>query len=363
MKGVYETDNEVVVVPYLGYDVESPWWRTYPNAWRLPGDLFYVYARMLNPKKPRQSYKWRDGLARLISNGTTNRVWLRHLSKILREEKDFDAVVFFNVPLNQISGIPTELKNEFGVKTAFYDGDMPTILPENASDRGFMFDYYKGAAPEEFDVFFVNSEGVIKDLEERGARNVTPLHYGADPQLFNPVPAEKKWDVAFFGYGSQTREKWMTKMITHPSSLMPNTFVVGGLGFDVPLGKAELIGDVPMSGFRRFCCSAKLNLNITRESHTSVYASSTARPFELAAMGCCIVSCPYSGLEKWFDPDKEIIILSREDDPVRTYSELLADEERMRKIGEAAHGRVVKDHTYSKRAIQLCNRLEGNVKE
>ncbi len=362
LKALYETGNEVIVVPYLGRDIETIWWRTYPNPWRMPGDLYVSLARKAIPKHAGRRSRLREGLAHNLTQITTRPVWRRYLKTILTRERDVDALMFFNVPLNQITGIPAEVKREFGIKTVFYDGDLPTILPEHVTERGFMFDYYKGASLAEYDVFFVNSEGVIKSLEEKGARNVTPLHYAADPELFRPTTAEKRWDVAFFGYGSQTREEWMTKMITEPSEMMSKVFAVGGSGFAIPLGKASIVGDIPMSGFGRFCCSAKINLNITRESHTRVYASSTARPFELAALGCCMVSCPYNGIEKWFVPGKEIVVLSENERPQDIYSSLLDDEESLKKIGEAARRRVVLDHTYKQRATEIMTsikRVEG----
>jgi len=354
LKALYETENEIIVVPYLGRDIETVWWRTYPNPWRMPGELYVSLARKAIPKRAGRESRFREGLAYSLTQIATLPVWRRYLRRILTREKDVDALMFFNVPLNQITGIATEVKREFGIKTVYYDGDMPTILPEHNVHRGFMFDYYRGARLDEYDVFFVNSEGVIKNLEERGARHVTPLHYAADPDLFQPIPAEKRWDVAFFGYGSEYREKWMTRMIAEPSMQGGSRFIVGGEGFGIPLGKSTLAGDVPFSAFRRFCNSARVNLNITRESHTSIYASSTARPFELAAMGCAIVSCPYNGLDQWFEQGKEMSILKEGDDVLDVYSNLLANEELLSRMGRAARERVLRDHTYTKRAMQLC---------
>ena len=39
------------------------------------------------------------------------------------------------------------------------------------------------------------------------------------------------------------------------------------------------------------------------------HITSTSRPFELAAMECCIVSHPYKGLDKWFTKGKEIFVV------------------------------------------------------
>ena len=357
LKALHENENEVVVIPYLGDGFETLWWRTYPNAWRLPGVAYYHLSKRIPPKSLDSKSRARNWVVAIATNAVTLPVWRRHILKVLEKERDVDAVLFFNIPLNQIKGIPSEIKRRFNVRTVFYDGDMPTIMPEHASKRGFMFDYYQGADLGEYDLFVVNSEGILESLKKMGARKVMPLHYAADPELFRPVNADKKWDVAFFGYGSQNREKWMTRMITRPSLESNLGFTVGGGGFSISLGKASPIGDVPMSEFRRFCCSAKVNLNITRESHTTTYGSSTARPFELAAMGCCVVSCPYLGLDKWFKPDREMIVLSENDDIVEIYRSLVSDDKRRNEIGEAARQRVLNDHTYGARASELVKAI------
>jgi len=138
-------------------------------------------------------------------------------------------------------------------------------------------------------------------------------------------------------------------MITRPSSESDLGFAVGGGGFNISLGKASPIGDVPMSEFRRFCRS--------RGSHTTTYGSSTTRPFELVAMGCCVVSCPYSGIDKWFKPDQEMIVLSENDNIVEIYRSLVSDDKRRNEIGEAARQRLLNDHTHRARASELVNAI------
>ena len=152
----------------------------------------------------------------------------------------------------------------------------------------------------------------------------------------------------------------MEKMIAEPSCILFNrNFSVGGKGFDTDLGRSRLIGDLSYSAFRKFCCQSKICLNITRWSHTSVYASATARPFELAAYGACIVSQPYSGIEEWFDIGKEIVVITREDKVKETYEWLLEDEDERQKIGERARQRIFRDHTYHHRAGELILALNN----
>ncbi|MCM1987583.1 CgeB family protein [Methanococcoides seepicolus] len=352
LKALHETGNEVIVLPYLGGSVESLWWRTYDNPCKTESLLF---NKFLNKQKKVVDPAKTQGLlspitSNLIKYDVKPKV-RKQLHKIIEKEKDIDLIFFMNIPLNHITGIASEIKSEFNIPCIYYDGDMPTILPKYASERGFKFDYYVGADLSEYDAFFVNSKGVIDDLKEAGAKNVQPLYYAADPDLFAPVNVEKTRDVSFFGYGSELREEWMTKMISEPSKKMDSTnFSVGGGHFGIDMGNSDLVGDISYSAFREFCCGSKINLNITRWSHTNIYASATARPFELAAYGACMVSQPYNGIDEWFDIGKELIVVNSEEEAIETYEWLLSDDEERTKIGEKARERVLKEHTYRNRA-------------
>ena len=357
-KALHEIGNEVIITPYLGDPVEALWWRTYPNPCSLESKIYNAYLE--NKKKkgklPKRSKKrpWVEKLA----EGYVKKKWEKHLINIIEKEKNIDALIFINIPLNHIKGIPTKIKEEYGITVGYFDGDMPTILPKYAVDRGFKFNYYVDADLSEYDVFFTNSKGVIPELKEIGAKKVYPLYYAADPELFKPIEMEKDIDISFFGYGSEYREEWMKKMITNPSKKLKGVnFVVGGGGFKIDLGNATLVGDIPYSAFREFCCRSKICLNITRWSHTQVYASSTARPFELAAYGACIVSQPYNGIEEWFEVGKELIVVNSEKEAIETYKWLLEDEEERKKLGKRARERILREHTFHHRAKEMIGKL------
>lgn len=362
-KALHETGNEVIVIPYLGDPIESLWWRTYPNpcSWQSKFYNWYLDKKQKSGKLPKYNQQT-DSFINRFAEKYVHAKWEKHLKSILEKEKDIDTVLFINIPLNHIKGIASKIKTEFSIPVGYYDGDMPTILPKYAVDRGFKFNYYVNADLSEYDVFFSNSKGVIPDLKELGARNVQPLYYAADPDLFKPVEIIKDIDVSFFGYGNAFREEWMTNMIIKPSQILKNSaFCVAGGGFSMDFGNANLVGDLSFSDYRNFCCRSKMCLNITRWSHTSIYASSTARPFELAAFGACIVSQPYNGIEEWFDVGREIVVISDEEDAIKTYGWFLTDSNERQKFGERARQRILKEHTYRHRSDELVHAL--NVKE
>ena len=116
---------------------------------------------------------------------------------------------------------------------------------------------------------------------------------------------------------------------------------------------AREIGDVPFNVFGRAISEARINLNVTRSAHATVTASSTARPFELAMSGAAIVSNPYEGIERWFEPGRELLVVSSADEAVDAYRELLDDPARADELGSAARERALDEHTYVHRARRL----------
>jgi len=234
---------------------------------------------------------------------------------------------------------------------------VPMSLPEfGGMDTGF--NYYHGADPSEYDFLISNSEGGAERLLELGAQRVETVFWGADADLFAPQPVEKEYDVFFYGHGDKFRREWMAAMVGEPSDRMPELDVVlGGADFRGDVGRARLIGDVPFNVFPRAISAARINLNITRRSHASVFASSSCRPFELAACGAAIVSNPYNGIERWFEPGRELVIVHDADEAVTAYRELLGDPGRAEELGRRARERVLDEHTYRRRAEQLLELL------
>jgi spore maturation protein CgeB len=239
------------------------------------------------------------------------------------------------------------------VPVVFYDGDVPMSLPEfGGADSGF--NYYHGADPSEYDLVVSNSEGGLDRLRELGARRGAAVFWGADPGLFHPYDVEKQHDVFFYGFGDKFRREWMQALIGEPSRTAPEIdFALGGRDFRGDVGRAGLVGDVPFNLFARAISAARINLNITRRSHAVVYASSTARPFELAAAGAAIVSNPVEGMERWFEPGRELLVVSNAEEATAAYRDLLADPAQTDELGHRARERVLDEHTYAHRARRL----------
>ncbi len=360
-KGLYEEGVDLIVTPYRGRPVESPWWRTAPNPAYLEGESFararHLAARLRGDTLLRRAEENpEDGLGdrmtrEVIWRWVTPR-WRRHLERLVERERP-DAVVVFTVPMAHLRGVPSHLRARFEVPVVFYDGDAPMSLPEfGGMDTGF--NWYHDADPSEYDLLLSNSEGALDRLRELGARRAETLFWGADPELFAPQPVEKEFDVLFYGYGDKFRREWVRALVGEPSRALPDVgFALGGRDFQGDVGRAQLIGDIPFNAFSRAISAASVNLCITRRAHASVYASATARPFELAAAGAAIVSNPYEGIERWFAPGSELLVAHDAEEATAAYRELLADPGQAEELGRRARERVLDEHTYRHRARRL----------
>lgn len=364
LKGLYEVGVDLIVTTYHGRAVSTPWWRAYPNPAKLEGDVFAGARRLIRTLRARPQdasaaggETRRQRAERQLAWRVVAPKWRRHLLEILKREDAIDAVLFVSVPPNHLRGVAAAVRQAGRIPVLFFDGDVPASLPRF---QGFAtgFRIYDGADLSEYDAVLSNSEGGADALREMGAKSVHTIHYAADPDVYSPIPAPQDIDVFFYGHTAEYRAAWIHAMIAAPSAAMRDArFAVRGRELG-DLGHAQLIGGVPFSQLRHYVARSRINLVITRQPHAETHASSTMRPFELAMMGACIVSNPYCGIERWFEPDREIVLIRSQEEAIDRYRFLLANEHERRRLGDAARRRALAEHTFRHRAAELVSILE-----
>jgi spore maturation protein CgeB len=136
-------------------------------------------------------------------------------------------------------------------------------------------------------------------------------------------------------------------------------FILGGEGWD---GKAlpsnvRWIGHVATHQHNVVNCSARMVLNINRDSMANVGFSPPTRVFEAAGAGACLITDRWPGVDYFFTPGKEILIASSAEEVVehlRGYS--LPD---CARIGTAMRDRALREHTYEGRVKLVDSILCG----
>lgn len=371
-----ELGAEIILIPTRGKAVKSLWWRVHDNPiseFSLHSLAMAIYKKRARTHRIRARTRLYEHNSDHVTSQSERRKpstivgvlkdmkdgfwsmsyqihWEKYLERIYRMERGIDVIIQFSDLLHYMRWLPEYVHKHFGIPVIAYNADLPTYL---WSEESFRMSSLYDANIAEYDAFITNSRGVVNKLRALGASQVYTLDFGVDPHLFSPLEVNKDIDVSFYGFGAGLREDAMNWMITRPSKKLRNlNFRTAGY-FGIDLGFSKSVGRLSFASMKRFCCRSKITLNITRKTFAETYCSSTARPFELAAMKCCMVSNPVKGMEEWFTPGKEFFKASNEREAIELYQWLIPSEEVRYNVGRKARQKVLQKHTYKHRAKEL----------
>ncbi len=242
-----------------------------------------------------------------------------------------------------------ECKSE-NARVAFWDVDAPATLASVEADPKNPF---RSLIPD-YDFIFTYGGGapIVEHYTRLGAANCHPIYNGLDPDHHHPVTADSEYecDLAFIGNRLPDREKRVEDFFLRAAQLAPEMkFILGGEGW---AGKAlprnvKWIGHVATHQHNVVNSSARMVLNINRESMASVGFSPPTRVFEAAGAGACLITDRWPGIDHFFEPEKEILIASSAENIVHHLRDLSAED--CEKIGGAMRERALHEHTYELR--------------
>jgi spore maturation protein CgeB len=233
----------------------------------------------------------------------------------------------------------------------FWDVDAPATLAEveaapdhplrTALDRLDVVLTYGGGAP------------VVDAYRRLGAADCVPIYNALDPATHHPVPPEARFasDLTFLGNRLPDREARVEQFFLAAAEARPERrFLIGGAGWDdkpmpANVGRLGHVGTVEHNALN---CSALAVLNISRDSMARNGFSPATRVFEAAGAGACLISDEWEGIAEFLEPGREILVARDGKDVAEILAALTPD--RARAIGQAALGRVLTAHTYSRRA-------------
>jgi spore maturation protein CgeB len=247
-----------------------------------------------------------------------------------------------------------------GTKIAFWDVDAPATLARVQHDY---LDPFRPLIPR-YDYIFTYGGGpeVVRQYLSLGARNCHPIYNAHDADSHHPVPSDERYecDLAFVGNRLPDREARVEEFFLRAAELAPEMrFLLGGEGWgakQLPLN-AHWIGHVHTHQHNAVNCSARMVLNINRESMAGVGFSPPTRVFEAAGAGACLITDAWQGIEEFFEPEKEILIAHTAEDVVALLRSVGSDTTVA--IGQRMRARALRDHTYTRRAALADAILRG----
>ncbi len=253
---------------------------------------------------------------------------------------------------------------DYGASTIFWDVDAPATLARMENDHN---DPFRHCIPV-YDAIFTYGGGmpVVEHYEHFGARRCCPIYNALDPDTHFPVTPDPEYrcDLLFVGNRLPDRERRVEQLFLRAAEYMPDKrFILGGEGWGdkrIP-SNVRWIGHVPTGMHNVLNCSAQMVININRDSMAETGFSPPTRIFEAAGSGACLLCDNWPGIETFFLPGKEILVVHSVDD-VLNYLQTYGPDQAAN-CGEAFRERALQDHTYRQRALQVDVALQELVAE
>src|SRR5215211_2284358 len=244
----------------------------------------------------------------------------------------------------------------------YWDVDAPATLDAIAGDP----DHHLRDAIPRYDMVLTYGGGdpVVEGYRAVGARLCVPVYNALDASTHYPVPPDPRFaaDLGFLGNRLPDRERRVETFFLEAAERLPTrVFLLGGNGWhDKRLAaNVQYVGHVYTRDHNAFNCTPRAVLNISRSSMARYGFSPATRVFEAAGAGACIITDAWEGIELFLEPDTEILVAQDGDEVVEHLRRLRP--EQARRIGKAAHARVLAQHTYQHRAAQVVQILDGEA--
>jgi spore maturation protein CgeB len=236
---------------------------------------------------------------------------------------------------------------------AFYDIDTPVTVA--MLERGET-EYLAPELVPGYDLYLSFTGGPLLGRLERefGSPRARPFFCLVDAGVYRPLPVERRWELGYLGTYGDDRQPAVEELLNEPARRLPEArFCVAGPAYPASVewpANVERIDHLPPPGHPAFFSAQAFTLNVTRREMVRAGWSPSVRLFEAAACAVPVISDWWEGLDRFFEPDEEILLARDADDVLRHLE--LGDEER-RAIGERARARVLAAHTAEHRAREL----------
>lgn len=246
-------------------------------------------------------------------------------------------------------------------RTVFYDMDTPVTFAH--LDKGEHVPYLPPSGYSDFDLVLSYTGGPALDRlkSDLGARAAAPLYGWVDEDQYSPAATTPDFraDLSYLGTYSADRQPALDTFLITPASRLPaKGFIIAGAMYpdrgSWPSNIRHFEHIAPPQ-HPAFYSSSQITLNITRGSMARMGFCPSGRLFEATACGTALISDWWEGLDTFFEPGVEIIVIRNTDDVIRTLDQPASE---LARIAARGRERTVACHTASIRAQEFTRLIE-----
>ena len=285
--------------------------------------------------------------------------WQQVRRHALREAAESDVVITASY-LPEGVQINDEILDLARPLRVFYDLDTPVTLA-NMEKEGVQ--YLRREQIPEFDLVLSFTGGqALEELEQTyGARMARSLYGCVDPDDYSRVEAspELACDLSYMGTYAPDRQQKVDELFLETEHRHPEKqFLLAGSLYPWEWrwpANVRRIEHVAPHDHPKLYSSSRLTLNITRGDMARWGWCPSGRFFEAAACATPLITDWWEGLDRFFDVEQDLQVVSRADEVERA---LTTENEDLQKMASRARERTLHEHTGDIRARQLLGHIE-----
>ena len=217
--------------------------------------------------------------------------------------------------------------------------DFPTKIIIWLADDHWRYDETKPVW-ELFNIIITTDKDGYEKRKNKGYDNVLLSQWACNNFLYGKLNLQKIYDVSFAGRCYGRREEFIE--IIKSQGIKIKTFGQGWNNGE-RISQANLI---------KIYNQSKIVLNISFSSKEDKIQIK-GRDFEVPGCGSLLLTKDSEEIRRFFEPNKEIITYEDVNDAVKKIKYYLKNETKREMIAKNGYERVMKDHTYKKRFLDI----------
>jgi spore maturation protein CgeB len=247
-----------------------------------------------------------------------------------------------------------------GPLRVFYDLDTPVTLAALSSGD---LEYLRRDQMAGFDLYLSFTGGeILRRLEhDYGVRMARPVYGCVDPDAHSRVAPRPEFQCAlsYMGTYAADRQQKLDELFLTPAQLLPSQpFILAGSLYPANWPwppNLRRFEHVPPADHPALYSSSHATLNLTRDGMARSGWCPSGRFFEAAACGTPILTDSFHGLDEFFTPGEEVLVVNTAEEVVKA---LMRDEDSLRHLAERARQRTLREHTGMNRAQDILRYCE-----